>query len=340
MASVLCLAGGSPALGQENEDTNAPGRDIERSKLAQTGMKFLGMSVVPHAASMGNAVTAMTGKSTALFYNPASMAALGDAFHASLGQSQWIADINYNYVSAAFSPESGQYGTFGVSLMSVDYGDFHETVRTDNEQGYERTGTYGPSALAVGVGYARPLSDQFSVGGHLKYARQSLGESPMAREGGGLARRSYAKGAAVVDFGVLYHTGFRSLNFALSARNFSREYTYAEESFELPLTLQFGVAMDVLDLTRLNQTDHSLLLAIDTSRPRDYSQQIKIGGEYIFSNVLAFRAGYVYPEDEQGINLGVGLQHALGNIKFAADYAYTQFGTFGNVNRFSFQFGL
>lgn len=51
--------------------------------------------------------------------------------------------------------------------------------------------------------------------------------------------------------------------------------------------------------------------------------------------VLALRAGYVYPTDEQGINLGAGIQTTLSGLGFAFDYAYTRFGRFGNVNRFS-----
>ena len=32
-----------------------------------------------------------------------------------------------------------------------------------------------PNAYAVGLGYARALSDKFSVGGNVKYVRQDLG---------------------------------------------------------------------------------------------------------------------------------------------------------------------
>ena len=52
------------------------------------------------------------------------------------------------------------------------------------------------------------------------------------------------------------------------------------------------------------------------------------------------RTGYTYPTDEQGISLGAGVHTGVGGADFSFDYAYTQFGLFGNVNRLSLQIGL
>src|SRR3712207_8583717 len=57
--------------------------------------------------------------------------------------------------------------------------------------------------------------------------------------------------------------------------------------------------------------------------PRDYSEQIRLGGEYTFMNTLALRAGYVFPTDEEGFNLGFGdrkstrLNSSHANISYA-----------------------
>jgi hypothetical protein len=55
-------------------------------------------------------------------------------------------------------------------------------------------------------------------------------------------------------------------------------------------------------------------------------------------NLLALRAGFVSLADEQKFSYGVGLSKFLGDVGLGVDYAYTPFGIFGNVHRFSFQF--
>lgn len=329
-----------PVASAQEGDGSELVEGIERDRLAQTGMKFLSVSLAPRAAAMGDAVSSHEASSLSMFYNPAGMGYMTGTVHAAFGVVQWVGAIDYNMTSVAFRPAGGRYGVIGLSLMAADYGDFRETIRYDNDSGYLRLGTYSPTAYAVGLGYARGLTDRFAVGGNLKYARQSLVNGVMNYVDDAAERRDFAAGAVVLDFGVLYRTGFRSLNFAMSLRNLSREVTYAEESFELPLTFRIGMSMNMVDLTSLDPGVHALLLSVDAERPRDYAEQIKAGLEYTFMNTLALRAGYIYPTDEQGVSLGAGVQSALFGVQAGFDYAYTQFGLFGNVNRLAVQLGL
>lgn len=317
-------------------------QDVEGSKLAQTGMKFLSQSVDARAAALGNAVTALgEGSSTAMFYNPAAMARMSGFSHLSLDRVEWIGDISYNAGSIAFQPAGGLYGVFGLSVMSVDYGDFLGTIRSTNDEGFVDTGTFSPTALALGFGYARSLTNQFSVGANIKYAKQDLGSSVVGLdEGGNRTTRDRSADTFAYDFGVLYDTGFRSLRFAVNARNFSRELVYVEENFELPLLVTIGLSMDVFEMAQMQSETHAFLLSVDAAHPRDYSEQVKVGGEYQFMDLFSVRAGYTMPEDEQGLSLGAGLQTGVQEFDFSFDYAYTQFGRFGNVNRLSVSVGL
>lgn len=56
--------------------------------------------------------------------------------------------------------------------------------------------------------------------------------------------------------------------------------------------------------------------------------------------LLSLRIGYVSPADEYGIAYGVGLRQSISQFALGVDYAYTPFGVFGNVHRFSVQFSL
>lgn len=331
----VLLAGCFLMVRQLHAQDTGPVTEIETKKLAQTGFKFLSVSLDPRAAAMGDALTARDDNaSLSLFYNPAGMAYFDRTFHFAAGQTQWINNTDYNYASLAYRPADGQYGVIGLSVMAVSYPEVIKTVFANNEQGYEEQGTYSPSALAIGIGYARAITDRFAVGGHARLARQDLGSAQVGLNG---RTESYAKSTIAVDFGVLYRTALQSLTFAMSVRNFSRELTYVEESFELPLSFQIGVTYNLMDLLAPANGMHVLWLNVEAVRPRDYPEQIKVGAEYSFMDLLFLRAGYVNPTDEQGINLGAGLRVGSRNFRIGVDYAYTSFGIFDTVHRLGLQ---
>ena len=56
--------------------------------------------------------------------------------------------------------------------------------------------------------------------------------------------------------------------------------------------------------------------------------------------MFALRAGYEFPNDEHGFSAGVGFHKDISGVNFGLDYAYTPFGIFGDVHRFSFEFTL
>jgi hypothetical protein len=316
----------------------------ERQKLAQTGMKFLSVVTDARVGSMGNAVAALDYNAAAMFFNPAGMARLNSFASVSLGSMNWIADIKYVYGSAAFRPRDGAWGVFGVSVRSVDYGEFRSTIRDNNpanELGYFDNGTFSPTAMAIGLGYGKALSDKFSVGGQVKYVVQDLGSAVVGYDASdNLVMRGYETNVLAFDFGILYRTGFKSLNFGMYVENFSKEVTFEEEGFQLPLQFKIGVVMNLADVLPMNRDTHAFLLAVDAAHPRDYPEQLNIGGEYVLANTFALRGGYSFPNDEHGVSFGAGFKKSLKSYGLALDYAYTPFGLFDNVQRFSLHFSF
>lgn len=313
-----------------------------RDRRAQTGMKFLEVSIAPRAAAMAGAVTAdETVGAASAFYNPAALGRMNSSVSATMGRLQWIMDINYNYASLAYNPLGGRYGTIGLSLLSVDYGRFQETIRFDNEQGYMDLGGFSPSSMAAGLTYSRVLSTQFVIGGSVKYAYQDLTSSVMEYSGEGeKMRKDWSTDVLAYDFGIIYRTGLRSLNFAIAVRNLAPEVTYAEEPFELPLTFRIGLTADLADFTPLNAEIHALQASLDAERPRDFDENLHLGLEYLFMNTFALRTGYRYPNDEQGLSMGAGVNTGLGGVRVGANYAYTAMGLFDNVHQIGVTLGL
>ncbi len=315
------------------------GNSFAQSKRAQAGMKFLSVANSAKISGIGEAATAIEGRSESMFFNPAGMARQTNMVDVTLGQTEWIADIKYLYGSASFSLFDGKYGIFGVTITTVDYGTLNRTIRSGSD-GYTDLGTYSPTALSAGLGYAKALSDKFAVGGNIKYVRQSFGEHVTSiGSSGEYQYEKFEKDVMAFDFGILYHTGWKSLLFGMSIRNFSEEIKYIDESFQLPLTFKIGFSFDLIDLTDFNKDDHSLMILVDASHPRDYDEQLNLGMQYTIFNAVSFRAGYITPSDEQGLNAGVGFNHTIAGVNIGFDYAYTDFGIFDNLHRFTVTLG-
>lgn len=310
----------------------------ERKKLAQTGLKFLSVSTDARISGLGDAGTSVADVSaSSMFYNPSTMAGMTDMVSANVNVFTWIADIKYLSSAIAFKPFDGDYGVFGVSFVSVDYGEFKRTIFAPTEAGFLDIGTYKPNAMALGIGYANQLSEKFSVGGNIKYVYQSLGSHVMNVN---MEETNNEVSALAFDFGILYHTGFKSLDFGMNVRNFSTELRYKEKGFQLPLTFEIGLSMNMTDIFDVNKDMYSFLLSVDAVHPRDYSEQVSVGGEFVFMNTLSLRAGYTYPTDEQEFTAGIGLKHRLIGYLLGVDYSYTPFGIFNDIHRISVNFAF
>jgi hypothetical protein len=326
----------------------------ENQKLAQTGLQFLGIISDARAASMGEAMTSLQTNSSSLFINPAGMSWMENFFEVSASSNLWIADIKHYTLGMAISPLSGEYGVIGFSVQYVDYGSFIETrVNKYTDKGYDDIGIFKLNALALGFGYAKRLTDRFSIGGHIRWARQDLGNSYIPNEfkqnpildtlTGQIIGYSDSAVIAtnkmtplVFDFGTQFKTGIKSLVFGMSIRNFSGDMQYAYEGFQTPLTFTIGISMNVMDLLGELPLNQALNVSIDASHYRDHPEQLKIGIEYQIMSMLSIRGGYITNNDEGGTSFGVG----VSQFGFAFDYAYTPFGIFNKVQRMTARFSF
>ncbi len=328
----------------------------ENQKLAQTSFKFLSVVSDARAAALSGAVTSLQVGSSALFFNPAAMSGMDKTFDLAMSNNEWIADIKHYTVGMAVRPAQGKYGVLGLSLQYADFGNFIGTVVSRdpaNLKGYEDTGIFKLNAYAVGVGYAKELTDRFSVGGQIRLAHQDLGESRIPNEfrkkpiyDSTNAVIGYADSAVtsnnaldplVFDFGTQFKTGVKSLVFGMSVRNFSKEIQYVYEQFQLPLVFTLGISMDLMDLLKDAPMNQSLVMSVDASHYRDHAELVKVGLEYKLMNMLAVRGCYVSNSDEySGFSFGVGVCKS----GFAFDYAYTPFGVFDKVQRMTARISL
>ena len=322
----------------------------ESQKLAQTGFQFLSIISDARGAAMADAMTSLQIGSSALFYNPAVMSDMSNFIDITGSNNQWIADIKHYTFSVAINPFKGNYGVLGFSIQSVDYGDFYGTrVNTAVPLGYDDTGIFHLNALAVGVGYAKQLTDRFSIGAQVRWVRQDLGESmvavnirPDTNDPTGQRRIADTAFMAnkltpfVFDFGTQFRTGIKSLVFGMSVRNFSKEIKYSAEGFQTPLMFTLGISMNLMDLIGELPLEQSLFLSVDASHYSDHPEQIKVGLEYRVLNAVSLRGGYANDNGGNGMSYGLG----VSKFGFAFDYAYTPFGVFNKVQRMTARFSF
>jgi hypothetical protein len=302
-------------------------------KVAQTGVGMLDVGAGARACGMGGAFTVLGQDATALFYNPAGIGEIEGSFDLSAGGTQWIADINYLYLSAVYNADL--WGSFGFSLIAPDYGDFYGTIVTEGGAGYENTGLFDVSAFCAGVAYAREFTDKFTVGLQIKYVSQLLGENEKGDSAGGYYMEDNETSTMAYDFGLLFSPGFKSFAFGMSVRNFSPRVTYEQIGFELPLTFVLGVSMDVMDLFG-EYPDYSLNIGADMLHPRDWGEQYNLGAEFSFMDMLFLRAGYKFNAYAEGLNAGIGI--GLAGVRI--DYSYSENELYDMVNRASAGFSF
>lgn len=317
-------------------------------KLAQTGFQFLSVISDARLAAIAEASTSLQLNSSALFSNPAGMSGMENYFDMTASINQWIADIKHYTFGMAICPAKGNYGVIGLSVQSVDYGEFYGTrVNKAVPLQYDDTGIFKLNALAVGVGYAKQLTDRFSVGAQVRWVRQDMGASVIAvnirqdtSDHTGNTRIADTSTVTtktspyVFDFGTQFKTGVKSLVFGMSVRNFSKEVKYVEEGFHAPLVFTLGISMNLMDLIDENSPNHSLYVSIDASHYNDHPEQIKVGLEYRFMNVISLRGGYANDNGGNGVSYGLG----VSQFGFAFDYSYTNFGVWEKVQRMTTRF--
>ena len=303
----------------------------ENKKLAQTGFQFLSIASDARSGGMADAMTTMHSNSVSIFSNPAGLARQNEFFDINFSSNEWIAGIKHDALSFSFSPKNGQFGSVGFSLLNVDYGELQGTMVWDNEQGFIDTEKFSPSALAFGVGYGRALSENFSVGGHLKKAYQYLGNNVVPISDSSNVVENNVANAIAVDFGTIYITDWHGFTFGMSVRNFSEEAEYGYDSFQLPLTFRIGGSIDVLSFFPSFSEKQSLRMALEALHPRSHPERLNLGLEYSFMGMGHLRLGYLFNYDERNLTYGGGIK--IGPLK--VDYALTPFGVFDSVNRIS-----
>jgi len=317
--------------------------DESMEKLGQAGMTFLSLGGSARAAAMANSFGFAKNDLSSVFYNPAGLASV-DGTAIFISNTNWIDDINV--INVAVSHNTDNYGVFGLTLQTINYGDFNGTAISDSDpRGYTDIDVGDVSGLAVGLAYGIQMTDKFFIGGGIKMVSQQLGVNDIyiANEIDESGKHNKASTIAY-DFGTMYDTGLRSLQLTMSIRNYAAQVLYENEEFGLPQTYRIGVAANMFELLPYgNDAGNIFTLSVEGVDIYGRGQYINTGLEYTLLKLIDLRAGYSFEraqDDTGGISAGIGINLDGMNLPFNGrlDISYSDYGSLlGSVMQFSIQ---
>ena len=311
------------------------------SKVGTTSAPFLEIEAGARAIGMGGAFVAVANDASSIYWNPAGMAKLS-MNEVILNHTEWIAGINYDFAGIVLKIDDAN--AVGVSYTGVNLGKDME-VRTILEP--EGTGElFSVGDIALGLSYARNLTDRFSIGFSGKYIQQTI--------------YHMSANAFALDIGTLFKTRLNGMTIGMSISNFGSKMQMKgkdtlvkhdidenkegnndrisahldTDAWSLPLLLRIGAAMDVI-----NNNYSRLTISADAMHPSDNLESINIGCEFSIKEFLFLRGGYTnlfLVDGEESFAAGFGINYNIaGFATLKVDYAFSDFGILSNVHRFS-----
>ncbi|MDZ7318700.1 MAG: PorV/PorQ family protein [candidate division KSB1 bacterium] len=292
--------------------------------------QFLEIGVGGRGTAMGEAYTALTNDAGSAFWNPAGLVG-SQKRNLYTAYTVWPADISIG--SLAFSMDLGNIGTFAISSAYLMTGDMEMTTVAMPEGTGEN---FSITNFALGLSYARFLTDRLSIGITTKLVREKY--------------LDYGYTTWALDMGTLYRTGFHGLNLGMSILHFGPEVKFSGsyidysdpksvdvnkpksfETYSLPINFRIGISMSLLD-TPTNK----ITTAADMIHPNNNLEQYNWGMEYCFNNMFFLRGGYRFNLDEGGFTFGTGVDlTTLGALGAVIDYSFADLGVLKSVHRFS-----
>ena len=314
------------------------------SKVGTAAAQFLKIGVGARAMGLGGSFTALANDVSTLYWNPAGITNI-NGFSLAVTHTEWFAEISHDFVGVVYPLSSSD--AIALNVVALNTGEQEVTTVTQPEG----TGIYyDVSDLAIGLSYARTLTDRFSVGLTVKYIQQNL--------------YNESANAFAIDIGTFLRTGFHDLIIAMNMSNFggsmqlegrdlititdvnnqvSGNYNpdarLKTEPWPLPLIFRVGVSMNLVggDDPIIASEQNRFTLAIDGVHPNDNTEKINVGSEYSRNETVFARIGYRINYDVEKWTFGAGFKMKIGGQGVGFDYALIDFNDLGKISQFSLE---
>lgn len=347
--------------------------------VVTSAVPFLRISPDARAGGMGDLGVATMPDANAQFYNLAKYPFAKNNSGIGLTYTPWLKDLGLNDVflaSLAGYKKIDETQSISGSLRYFNLGNIEFTDNFGNSLGTGR-----PRELGLDFGYSRKLSDQLSLGVGLRYINSALANAQI----GGVAYKP--GNAVAGDLGIYYVSNpedLTGLSLGLAMTNMGSKISYTGDAAQkdfIPANMTLGATYTIIsnEVNRisLGMDIHKLMVPTPPllgdsagminyrsksvvgswfssfgDAPGRFSEELKefafsLGGEFIYNEQFAVRAGYFYENKNKGnrqyFSMGAGFRY--NNLDINLSYLIPS-GTGVNRNplsntiRFSLLFNL
>lgn len=328
-------------------------------RVGQAGAMELLINPWARSSGWAGANTAGIAGGEAMRFNVAGILGVNKT-ELNFARTTWLSGTDIYINSFSFTQKVGSEGNgaLSVSLMSMDVGDIQ---RTTFEAPDGTLGTYSPTMVNIGVGYARKFSDQIRGGVAMRVINQAIPDAS-------------ATGVAI-DAGIQYHTDLvqgsdlQRTKLGVSLRNVGTPMRFEGDGldgrgrfedndvdrtlrsrsaeFDLPSLLHIGVSQDFyLDDALMHKLTVAATFTSNSYTRDNFLFGLQWSG---FDELIMLRGGLYYEDDifsEEDravvftgpaagatVNIPFGKEDKHGNKKrFAFDYAFRSTNPFSGVH--------
>ena len=140
----------------------------QTDNVGTSAANFLKIGIGARAQSMGGSYVALADEVSALYWNPAGIVNV-EGRQVSFNQIDWISDVNLSFLGGVVS--LGDAGSIGVGITYLSMGE----MKVTNWVNPEGTGeTFEANDLAIGIAYARRISEKFNIGVQVKFIQEQI----------------------------------------------------------------------------------------------------------------------------------------------------------------------
>lgn len=281
-----------------------------------TSGDFLNLDISPRVIAMGGAQTAVADDASTINSNPAGLMEI-QRFSFMLSRTDYIADINYQYLS--YAQRISYDSVLGVSIFLTDIGSILHTDINTNE--YDK---FTPQDKVYTLAYSKGITEfsdrdtDVSIGIAYKYIDSKIFHKAQST--------AFDMGARVYKFSYIPY------KLSILMQNFGKGLKYDQEAVALPLKFKIGGAIYPFP---------NLLFAMDFVWPKNDNYYVNLGGELMLDmaedSSFFIRTGINTQKSRSGLggfSFGFGL-----NMRFLTlDYAFSGMGDLGNTHNIALTF--
>jgi len=292
-------------------------------RTGTASLQFLKIGNGARGTGMGESFVAVADDISSLYYNPAGLVLFKEN-GLIFSHTQWFVDTRIEHAGGVY--HFGGNNAIGLSVTNLRTDDMK--VTTELQPG--GTGAYFRySDLAIGLSFARQMTEQFSFGATVKYIEETLGELKMR--------------GVLGDLGTYYKTGLGTSRFSVVISNFGGQISPSGsvnliggrvennfQQFPPPTLFKIGFALEPV----MNEKNR-LTTSIQLNSPNDNAEFVNVGAEYAFREYLFFRAGYKFNVDAENFSGGAGIKVPLSFAKLNFDYSISNYKELGIAQRLS-----